>query len=514
VGESGVLEGRPRQVTVVAVRDTLVAKVSQESAIELLGRHPRVMGPLLLDITRRARQRPGTSPRRTIALSVHSDIDRRVLATRITTELARHGSAAHLWKARVDSHLDLPGVADSQSGEPADARLSQFLHEVEVGHDHVLFELDAGWSPWSMRATRQADRLVAVVSEGPSERSAEDVDRFFSSGTAHAQRVLVVIHAPDTERPRETASWTARWSPDRILHIRAGSAGDIERVGRFLAGRPIGLVLGGGGARGFAHLGVRRAMLELGIPIDMVGGSSIGAPLGVGIAMDWAQVDYERRVAELFSGILDYTLPIVSLVKGERITASIEKGLSGWTFEDLWRPFFCVSTNLTQSTEMVHRTGDVVPAVRASVSIPGVLPPVSWGEDLLVDGGVLNNLPADIMRSEVEAGTVIAVDVAPPTGPRAKNDLALSVSGWQALRALSGRGKTSYPGITALLMRTMIAGSIRERTRVLERGDVDLYLDLDLRGISLLDFDTVAPVAQAGYEAAMPRLEAWLEAQE
>jgi CRP-like cAMP-binding protein len=139
---------------------------------------------------------------------------------------------------------------------------------------------------------------------------------------------------------------------------------------------------------------------------------------------------------------------------------------------------------------------------------------VARESDLLVDGGVLNNLPADLMRADVEAGTVVAVDVAPPSGPRARRDIALSVSGWEALRAMAGRGKPAYPGITALLMRTMIAGSIRERARMLSRGDADLYLDLDLRGVSLLDFDKVPSTVAAGYEAAMPRLEAWPAGQE
>lgn len=510
IGESGVLEGRARQVTVVAIRDSMVAKVSRHDAVDLLGRYPQMLGPLMLDIGRRARRGVSSSSRHTVALAVHADTDRRVFAARVLDELERHGRAAHLWKGRVDSLLDTPGAADSEAPQPVHARLSQLIHEFEVEHDSVLFEVDQIWSRWSERATRQADRLVAVVEPNPDEATCRELDRFFGTGADTAQRILVVLHPQTTDRPAGTAEWSGRFRPDRILHMRAGASRDMQRLGRFLAGRPYGLVLGGGGARGFAHIGVRRAMDELGIPIDTIGGTSIGSPMGIGIAMDMPQEEYQRTVEQLFSGILDYTLPIVSLVKGERITRSIEEGLRGWTFEDLWKPFFCVSTNLTQSTEQIHRHGDVIPAVRASVSIPGVLPPVSWGDDLLVDGGVLNNLPADIMRRDVEDGTVIAVDVAPPTGPKAKRDIALSVSGWQALRAMSGRGKPSYPGITALMMRTMIAGSIRERSRVLERGDIDLYLDLDLRGISLLDFEKVAPVAQAGYEAAMPRLEAWL----
>jgi predicted acylesterase/phospholipase RssA len=221
--------------------------------------------------------------------------------------------------------------------------------------------------------------------------------------------------------------------------------------------------------------------------------------------------EYVDLIERLFHGLLDYTIPVVSLVKGEAITRAITNAYSGWTFEDLWLPFFCVSANITTSWEMVHRRGDLVPVIRASVSIPGVMPPVPFGEDLLVDGGVMNNLPADIMRGEVEDGTVIAVNVAPPSGPRAKGEMALSVSGREALRSRGRRGKASYPGVTAMLMRTMVAGSVREQSRMLARGDVDLYLDLDLRGISLLDFERVRPVVQAGYEAALPQLEAWLE---
>jgi predicted acylesterase/phospholipase RssA/CRP-like cAMP-binding protein len=510
VGESGIFEGRPRQVTLVATRDSLVVQITRASAMSLLTEHPELFAPALLEISRRSRRGPTANPKRTIALAVTTSLDRSRFGSRLSDEIGRHGTCAHVWSDWIDAHMNQTGFANAEPGGLSESRLSQLLHEVELAHDHAIYETDPVWSAWSERVARQSDRLVAVVSAQPDGDETAQVDRFFGSGAPRAQRVLVMMHPPGTHRPEGTARWVQRWDVDRILHVRAGSVDDMARLGRMMAGRPYGLVLGGGGARGFAHLGVRRAMVELGIPIDMVGGSSIGGALGIGMAMDLSLDEHEAVVARLFSGILDYTIPVVSLVKGERITNSITTGIGGWDFEDLWLPFFCVSTNLTQSREMVHRHGDVVPAIRASVSIPGVMPPVAWGDDLLVDGGVLNNLPADLMRSDVEAGTVVAVDVAPPSGPRARRDIALSVSGWEALRAMAGRGGAAYPGITALLMRTMIAGSIRERSRMLERGDVDLYLDLDLRGVSLLDFEKVPSTVAAGYEAAMPRLEAWL----
>ena len=172
-------------------------------------------------------------------------------------------------------------------------------------------------------------------------------------------------------------------------------------------------------------------------------------------------------------------------------------------------PYFCTSTNLTQSQVVVHDRGDLARAVRASVAIPGVLPPVASESDLLVDSGVLNNLPADVMRTRIPNGTLIAVNVAAPMGPRSRHDLGMSVSATQVL-GLRLRGK-QYPRLIPVLMRSMITGSARERDRNLDAGMIDLYLDLNMKGIGLLDFDAAAKVTKAGYEAAAPRIEAWLQ---
>ena len=180
---------------------------------------------------------------------------------------------------------------------------------------------------------------------------------------------------------------------------------------------------------------------------------------------------------------------------------------------DLWLPYFCVSTNLTRSEVEVHDRFDAATAIRASVAIPGVLPPVPFRGDLLVDGGVLNNLPCDVMRAAGMVRRMIAVDLSPPVGPSAKDDYGLSVSGWKALRAQFGSGQVRYPGLVAILMRSMVAGSVRDRDRMLVESTVDCYLNLDLRGVQLLDFERVAEVADRGYEAARPRLEAWLAGQ-
>lgn len=513
VGGVGIFEQQPREVTAQAVRDSVLAKLSLPALLELLTIHPEITLSVAADFARRGR-RPERRRERTLSVAATSDIDRRVFCTRLSAALSSDGSAAHVWSKWVDGVLGKPESSNAEYGDPAAVRVAHLLHELELSNTYLVCEADPIVTPWNSRIGRQSDLMVALVTPEHSERDALEMDGFFAAGSSLANRVVVVMHPPGTKRPIGTDKLVERWRPDDILHIRAGSLADIDRLARFVGGRSIGLVLGGGGARGFAYLGVGRAMRELGIPTDMVGGSSIGAPLGVGFCLDVDLDEFDQIVDETFSGSLDYTVPVVSLLKGERITKGINTQLGSWTFEDLWRPFFCVSTNLTKAEVMVHRRGDLARAVRASVAIPGVLPPVAWGEDLLVDAGVLNNLPADIMRRMNPTGTIIAVDVAPQTGPRAKGDPGLSVSGWSALRSKFGASETKYPAISAVLLRSLITGSTQERNRSVARGDMDLYLDLDLRGVPLLDFDSSRSVAKSGYEAAMPRLESWLDSQQ
>ena len=268
-----------------------------------------------------------------------------------------------------------------------------------------------------------------------------------------------MVHGADTERPTGSAEMAD--APRRRPHrprAGTGSRADLARVARLVSGNGTGLVLGGGGARGFAHLGAWRALGELGIEVDTIGGASIGAPMGVMMALQLPPDELETMAVDVFRGLLDYTVPVVSLLKGERIARNIARALTDIDVRDTWLPFFCVSTNLTRSSVEVHDRSSAATAVRASVAIPGVLPPVPFGGDLLVDGGVLNNLPCDVMRATGTVDRLIAVDLSPPVGPRAKDDYGLSVSGWKALRA----GRSQFPGIVAVIMRAMVAGSVRD----------------------------------------------------
>jgi predicted acylesterase/phospholipase RssA len=295
-----------------------------------------------------------------------------------------------------------------------------------------------------------------------------------------------------------------------VHHVRRGNAADLARLGRLSLGVGYGLVLGGGGARGFAHLGVLRSLQESGVPIDRIGGASMGSIFGAASALYQDLDEITTLCKRQFRRLFDYTIPVVSLLKAKRITANLTEVFAGLDVDDLWVPFHCVSTNLTRSQLHIHRDGELVTALRASIAIPGVLPPVPFGDELLVDGGVLDNVPADVMRADRSIGTVIASDVAPPTGPAVGQNYGMFLSGWQALRHPRRRRRDPmYPGVGSVLIRTMITGSEGRRAQMKADGTVDLYLDAEMHGVGLLEFDRMSSITERGYAGSREQVAAW-----
>lgn len=514
VGELGLLDDAPRSATVRAIRDSTLARFDAATFEVMVARHPQLMlgvaRSLLARLDHGMRSRaPERATTVTIAVTAPS-IDRAGLAAAIEREVARFGSVRVLSSAGVDRYLGRDGISQIAVDNVDIPRLAELLHEAEVGSDHVVFLADPDVSPWSHRVTRQADRIVFVASSDPDADERRRLLAFVEQieGRDHLHRMLAVVHPPGVDRPRSTVELVQLVGAHEVVHLRSGDDADVARLARLSSGHGVGLVLSGGGARGFAHLGVFQALSESGVPVDAIGSCSIGAPLGAALALGLRGDELLDVVERQFHRLLDYTVPVVSLLRGERISRSISETLDSWDFADLWVPYYCVSTNLTHSRLEIHRSGDLARAVRASVAIPGVLPPVPYEGDLLVDGGVLDNLPVAAMRDDPTIGTVIAVDVAPPSGPRAKYDYGLSVSGAKALIA-SARGRTGLPSVSAVLLRSMLVGAVQNQRRALQDGRVDLLVRLNLPGVSLLQFDAVRPVAEAGFAASIDTVSTW-----
>jgi predicted acylesterase/phospholipase RssA/CRP-like cAMP-binding protein len=512
VGELGLIGQTPRSATLTAARDTVVARMDEKTFNQLVASQPRMMFELCLRAVARAEDvARSASPSTVLAIAVSRRFDAESVVKVIKHELDSHGLTYRLWPARVDALLDTPGIFNSARGEIGDVRVSRLVQDFELETDHLVLEIGTEPGPWSRRSLGIADRLLVITPDDPTDAEIEQLHRLLEDCRPGLQRTVVIMRPSRTTPPTGSARIRDLFSGTGVINVELGSDQDLTRVARVAVGRANALVFGGGGGRGFAHLGVVRAMRELGIPIDIVGGTSIGGVIAATVAEGFSPEDATEWARKSFLRVLDYTLPFVSLVKGKRIAREAEKTWGDREIEDLWLNYFCVSTNLTASSIHLHRRGSVVLAIRATTAIPGVMPPVPFEEQLLIDGGVLNNMPIDIARDMAPGGLVIASDVAPPAGPRARHDFGLSVSGWAALRSKIRKKSPRYPRISAVLMRSMITASMRERNRQVSSGLADFYLELDVSGVSMLDFEDPISTAQRGYDAALPALTRWLE---
>jgi NTE family protein len=276
---------------------------------------------------------------------------------------------------------------------------------------------------------------------------------------------------------------------------------DIERVARLLIGRSIGLVLSGGGARGFAHIGVVRALREAGMLIDSVGGTSIGAIIAAGVAADWSDEEmFEnyRRSFVVGKPLRDYTFPFVALVSGRRVSKLLREEFGPRVISDLALPYFCVTANLTAGKAQTHRSGPLWFWLRASCAIPGVLPPVFHRKEVFVDGAVMNNLPVDVMR-EQGVGDVVAVDISADDVLHADVE-EYALPAWWSLAWQRWTHPGRRPGILSILLRS---GLVNAEAASLERHAMtSLLLAPPLEDIDLLDWNAYERAIEAGYRHA------------
>jgi NTE family protein len=281
----------------------------------------------------------------------------------------------------------------------------------------------------------------------------------------------------------------------------------MQRLTRFIQGRAIGLVLAGGGARGLVHLGIYKALEEKGIPIDIVGGASAGSIVGGILAMD-LQVDAAFALLKEMAAINPTKrdtdlLPFVSLIRGKKLKKALHYAYQDRNIEDLWREFFCVSSNMSRVELCVHREGNLAKAVRASVAIPGVFPPVIYGNDIHVDGGVMSNLPVETMR-DMGASRIIAVDFDTDRDYELNYD-EIPSSAVLLRQRITGQIKYRVPSIVNILMKSIVLSSDSQARRLSE--SVDLFFRPDVKTIGFIQWEAYQEAVDIGYQYASKALE-------
>lgn len=513
VGEMALLTGERRSARVEAIRDSVLLTLARPAFERVVEQYPRVMTQLARQLVARLKSSLRGAPDHhalsticVVAATPGFQISE--FCHRLAGALDRIGPTLHL--TRENAGEALPAGATSTVFSLHDASLLAWLNVQEERYAFVLYETDATDPAWSQLCARQADRIVLVArAEDDGTGSAGEAWRpSDTNGSARRELILLNANGPLPGRMR-------RWLDDyRSIqgwhHVTDGSAQDVARAARLISGNGIGLMLGGGGARSFAHIGVMRAMREAGIEIDAICGVSGGAIIGAQIAAGASPAEIKQRARSEFIDrglLMDFTVPVVSLIRGQRFGNLLTRLFGERAIEDLPTRFFCHSANLSRATMHVHDRGPLWRSIGASMSIPGVGPPVCESGDLLVDGSVLTNLPVDLMRGLCPS-RVVAVDVS------AERELSVDRS-WEDFpsparlllaRPWRGRG-LKVPTIMEILFRGAMLGSIVSEREVKQR--VEFYLRPPLRGIGLLDFKKLDQVEEIGYRYATEALEHW-----
>ncbi|HEX7325999.1 MAG TPA: patatin-like phospholipase family protein [Rhodanobacteraceae bacterium] len=499
LGEVGLISGDVRTHGVRALRDSELLRLSREGFEKLTKRHPLAMLGAARVALQALHRDEKTSPARTFALLPFDGAsDAHALAEALQRQLARWGQCV---------------IVDAAVGRD---RGTDWFTACEADASYVLYVGD-GDAAWQRLCQRQADALLLLVeSARPAAnwpRDLEYTDRWntagaSSSGTGkplYARPWHLILHHPRGGFVAGAAhAWRARLRNDQLDHHHWRHPGDIARLARLLSGHSTGLVLSGGGARGFAQIGVVQALREHGIEIDSVVGTSVGAIIGGGVAAEWddglLRANCWRTMVE-GKPLSDWTLPLVALTRGARTTQLLRETFGEVDIEDLPVPYACVSSDLTDGVMAIHREGLLWRWVRASVALPGVLPPLFHQGHVYVDGGVINNLPTDVL-ADASTGRIIAVDISSDDTLRAGVDEAASPplpTLWAERRRQHHR-----PSMFAILVR---AGMVNSETASAQRRELaDLLLRPDMREIGMFDWRKFGRAVEIGYQCARTAL--------
>ncbi|HVQ26468.1 MAG TPA: patatin-like phospholipase family protein, partial [Planctomycetota bacterium] len=360
IGEASFITGAPRNATVIALRDSLLARISRPNLEKLVMAYPQLtlsLARLVISRQRKAgaSRRGRRRPANLCLLPVTAGVAVAALAEKFAARLRAYGDVGLVTSASIEKTLDVPGIANAGKDDvDAYRRLTTALDELESRHATLLLLPDASLdTEWSQRCLRIADRVLLLADAAASpEPGPEEVRHLGETRYSAAEQVLVLLHDDSKRSPRNTAEWLDKRAAFGIsghLHVRPGLERDMARFARMQAGSAIGLVLSGGGARCFAHLGVYKALQEHGVQVDRVGGSGMGAVMAALIALDVPADELIAYAREAFAAnpTGDVAMvPLTSLIRGRKLRAILEEAVEdlagpGTQIEDTWKHFYC-----------------------------------------------------------------------------------------------------------------------------------------------------------------------------
>jgi NTE family protein len=491
VGEFALFTKDPRTASVVAIRKSLVLQIYESDYKALVAENPHFAYNLpqfvINRMQRKAFQRQlGAAPKNVAVIKLQADHDFSGWTDDMKQELAAMGTPVTVYEA---------------ANEQAEDQHALF-EEMENSQGLNILVCDEAHPAWANQCLTYCD-LVVVATEFYAPSSLYSIEQklnIYSQNILNKKIYLLLLHPEHAPFPTQTRRWLAERPVNLHLHLRQRNARDIRRFCRIITHQAIGLVLGGGGAKGAAHVGAAKAMMEAGIEFDFVGGTSAGALYGMGLTSTDFNVSKVRDLCQ--HGVdckvtsNDYHFPFLSLMTGKNMRKYLKNMLGEAHLEDFWVNTYCVSTDYSSASIKVHDTGLARQKVEASIAIPGVFPPVIIDRHLHVDGGVLDNLPIEAMYAK-PVRHVIAIALS-AQAPRSV-DIQSVPSAWEIfLNIFTKKHRYRLPKMPALLMNSLTLNSVQKQETT--KKQVSIYLEMDLRAYGLLDWSKWREVIDKGYQ--------------
>lgn len=514
VGEIAVINGEARTTVATAMRDSAVLRISTEDFEQMTRRYPDAM----LRVTRLIVQRlqkdyapdmrdPVHNARTYAVLPAHPGIDVRGFAQAFANELADGGACLRLDPERVAQALGDQVAATPFEETQDNRRLSLWLNRIEERYRYLVYQATNEPDSWTRRCLRQADRIIVVAHSGRETQESGNLN-LLKQGHLGAPVELALLQAHTVDiQPVSAFVWREYCGAEFHHNIGVDHASaDMAKMARLTSGRGVCLVLGGGGARGFAHLGLIRALHEKGVAVDAVGGTSMGALVAAMVAMG---MDYEAMLKTLRTTFVehnylnDYSLSRLSLISGKKIRAQLDSIFGDLRIEDLKLPFYCVSTSLTHGRPVIHDRGRVADWVATSMAVPGIAPPTVYQGELLVDGGLMHGVDFDTMAT-LGRGRVIFSDVS-----RA-SDVSLDGMAQDAPDSLINLDyKNKNLSIFKILFRSATLIDERKKLELFERADLVFHMPVGELG--MFDWEELDDIAYRAYHYSDEVLDAYLQ---
>ncbi len=507
VGEISLITDDVHSATVYAMRNSELVRFSKSEFIGLLETYPKLSLQIMQMIVSRLHksQRAAKKEKSGVVIAIvpaSPETDLKEFISRLTACLSDHGPLLHVNSDKLDNYLETPGISQISEDNPNKIRVSAWFNLQEEKHRFIICETDKFASNWTKQCLSFTEHVI-IVGNAASATDLGEIESelmYREHENLSMQHTLILLHPNSQKKPKGTRKWLEKRPVTMHHHVRMDNDVDFQRVARFLAKNEIGLALSGGGARSAAQSGAIGAFEEAGIPIDIIGGVSMGALIGATYAMGWTyKTMVEKSELNALDMVFDLTLPISSLLSGKKLVKTLKQFFGDTQIEDLWLPYFCVSSNLTRAEVKVHRMGSLWEALYASNAAPGIFPPALLNKELYVDGSLLSNLPAKEMK-ELCAGSVVGIDVAPPVDLEKNILYENGISGWQILwRKINPFAKTiAIPDIATILRRAGELSSVSNRKQVIEKN-IDLYLSLPVQEYKVQDYKLAKQIIEVGY---------------